>query len=48
MKDLPPAPDLSDTVGAAPDVELDSLLASYPWLVNLEPFYIDWEMIWVM
>jgi len=49
MRDrIPPAADLPDTVGAAPDAELDRLLASHPWLENLEPFYIDWELIWFM
>lgn len=49
MRDrIPPPPDLPDTLDAAPDAELDSLPASYPWLDTLEPFYIDWELIWVM
>jgi len=29
-------------------VELSRLLASHPSLENLEPFYIDWELIWFM
>jgi hypothetical protein len=49
MRDrIPPAPDPPDTVGATPDVELNRLLASHPSLENLEPFYIDWELIWFM
>ena len=49
MKDqVPPAPDLPDTLGAAPDEELDRLLTSHPWLDALDPFYIDWELIWFM
>jgi hypothetical protein len=49
MRDqIPPAPDLPDTVGTAPDAELEKLLASHPWLASLKPFYIDWELIWVM
>jgi len=27
---------------------LKRLLASHPGLENLEPFYIDWELMWVM
>lgn len=45
---IPPAADTPDAVGATPDVELDRLLAIHPWLESLEPFYIDWELIWVM
>jgi hypothetical protein len=41
-------PDLPDTVDAATDTELDSLRDGYPWLDTLKPFYIDWELIWVM
>ena len=49
MRDrIPPAPEPPDTVDAAPDVELNRLLASHPGLENLQPFYIDWELIWVM
>jgi hypothetical protein len=49
MRDrIPPALELPDTVGAAPDVELNRLLASHPGLENLEPFCIDWELIWFM
>jgi hypothetical protein len=49
MRDpIPPAPDVPDIAGAAPDEELDSLLACHLWLDSLEPFYIDWELIWVM
>jgi hypothetical protein len=49
MRDrIPLAPELPDTVGAAPDVELNRLLASHPGLENLEPFYIVWELIWFM
>jgi hypothetical protein len=49
MRDqTPPPPDLPDTVAATPDKELDNLLASHPWLENLEPYCIDWELIWVM
>ncbi len=49
MRDrIPPAPDVPDTIGATPDEELDSLLACHLWLDSLEPFNIDWELIWVM
>jgi hypothetical protein len=40
-----PAMDLADS---APDRELAELLATYPWLKDLQPFYVDWEMIWLM
>jgi hypothetical protein len=45
---MSPPPDLPDTVAATPDAELDNILASHPWLENLEPFSIDWELIWLM
>ena len=45
---MSPAPDLPDTVAATRDKELDNLLASHPWLENLEPYCIDWELIWSM
>jgi len=45
---IPPAADLPDAAGAAPAEELARLLASHPGLDNLEPFYIDWELIWFM
>jgi hypothetical protein len=45
---MPSPPDLPDTVAAPRDKELDNLLASHPGLENLEPFCIDWELIWVM
>ncbi len=41
---ISPVPDLPDTFAAAPDEDLDSL----PWLESLQPFYIDWELIWFM
>ena len=45
---IPPVPDVPRTAGPAADEELDRLLASHPWLEGLEPFCIDWELIWVM
>ena len=41
-------PDLPEAIGATPDNELDNHQARPSWLENLEPFYIDWELIWVM
>jgi hypothetical protein len=32
----------------APDRELDDLLVAHPWLETLEPFYVEWELIWLM
>jgi hypothetical protein len=49
MKDrIPPAVSLPDTTGATPDRELDNPLTNDPWLNSLEPFEIEWELIWVM
>jgi len=45
---VPPAPPLPDTAGAAPDWEPDNLLTNDRWLATFEPFEINWELIWVM
>jgi hypothetical protein len=38
-----------DTAERPIDRALNDLLsAAYPWLDALEPFYIDWELIWPM
>ena len=37
-----------ETADPAPDRELDGLLAANAWLDSLEPFYIEWELIWLM
>ena len=31
-----------------PDPELADLFLAYPWLKSLEPFYVEWELIWLM
>jgi hypothetical protein len=43
-----PALDLRGLADTAPDRELNELLATHPWLEDLQPFYVDWEMIWLM
>jgi len=49
MKDrIPPALSLPGPAGATPDGEWDNLPARDPWLESLEPFEIEWELIWVM
>jgi hypothetical protein len=30
------------------DQNLEELLSAHPGLCGLEPFYIDWELIWPM
>jgi hypothetical protein len=45
---VPPAMDLPDTADTASDRELKNLLVAHPWLQNLEPYSINWELIWVM
>jgi hypothetical protein len=37
-----------DTAVPADRIDLDGVLVEYPWLKNLEPFYIEWELIWPM
>jgi len=32
----------------APDTELEELLYAHAWLATLEPFSIDWELVWFM
>lgn len=44
-------PQPEDCVGFAgpvPDPELADLFRDYPWLKSLEPFYVEWELIWLM
>jgi len=43
-----PALYLEDAAGATPDGESDTLPTGDPWLDSLEPFEIEWELIWVM
>ena len=39
----------SDTADRTLDgVRKDHLAASHPWLDTLEPFVIEWELIWPM
>lgn len=33
---------------SAVDRESYELLLAYPWLETLEPFNIDWELVWSM
>ena len=43
-----PAPN-SETTGYPFDAALNDLLtADYPWLDYLEPFQVEWELIWPM
>jgi hypothetical protein len=44
----PPGPDI-DTAERPIDKALNDLLAAaHPWLDALEPFYIEWGLIWPM
>jgi hypothetical protein len=43
-----PASDRRDAAGGAPDQELEKLLLSYPGLDGLEPFCVEWELVWPM
>ena len=38
----------TEIVAAGPDREWNELLAAHPWLEVLEPFYVDWQHIWLM
>jgi len=31
-----------------PEQELTDLFRANPWLATLEPFYVEWELIWMM
>jgi len=31
-----------------PDPEMADLFLEYPWLATLQPFYVEWELIWLM
>jgi hypothetical protein len=33
---------------SAPDPKLEELALTHPWLATLEPYSIDWELIWFM
>lgn len=49
MKDQPlPREEIRQTADCAMDPKLDELLFTHPGLHGLEPFYIDWELIWPM
>jgi len=32
----------------APDAELEELMYAHPWLATLEPYAIEWELVWFM
>jgi hypothetical protein len=32
----------------ASDAELEELMHAHPWLANLEPYCIEWELVWFM
>jgi hypothetical protein len=49
MKDEPSSGEaLREAADCAPDPNLDKLLGAHPELRGLEPFYIEWELIWPM
>ncbi|HXI43879.1 MAG TPA: hypothetical protein VNH83_28110 [Bryobacteraceae bacterium] len=37
-----------EAAAPADDSELDRVLLAHPWLKGLEPFYIEWELVWPM
>jgi len=43
-----PATEPVKAAAPAEDLELDRVLLAYPWLKGLEPFYIEWELVWPM
>jgi len=40
--------DALDVPASARDPELEDLVVAHPWLVTLEPYSIEWELIWFM
>jgi hypothetical protein len=38
----------AERAGPAPDVELEELMHAYPWLASLEPYCVEWELVWFM
>jgi hypothetical protein len=49
MKDQPSHGDeLQQEADCALDSKLDELPFTHPGLQGLEPFYIEWELIWPM
>ncbi|HUJ22373.1 MAG TPA: hypothetical protein VLX58_12655 [Bryobacteraceae bacterium] len=40
--------DGNDAEKAAEDRELEALVRLHPWLAALEPFSVNWELIWLM
>ncbi len=43
-----PVTDPMDTADPVDNRELDGVLLAHPWLKGLEPFYIEWELVWPM
>jgi hypothetical protein len=43
-----PAIDIKDTADPPADRETDALLLAHPWLESLEPYYVEWELVWPM
>jgi hypothetical protein len=43
-----PADTDMDTAKPGDRPGLDLVLLAYPWLKSLEPFYIEWELVWPM
>jgi hypothetical protein len=38
----------AERANPAPDAELEELMLAYPWLASLEPYCIEWELVWFM
>jgi len=45
---VPPAESPIDRAAAVPEREMQALVRAYPGLDDLEPYYIEWELIWPM
>jgi hypothetical protein len=37
-----------EAAAPADEPELDGVLLAHPWLTGLEPFYVEWELVWPM
>ena len=43
-----PATDPVEAAAPADELESDGVLLAHPWLKGLEPFYVEWELVWPM
>jgi hypothetical protein len=38
--------DLMRNANPAPDAEMEELMFAHPWLATLEPYSVEWELVW--